>query len=246
MAIDYVLKLPCEVRRNVPEEKLVALVGHMSLAEFAVAEVRRAQPGIPMERVLSEYTVQLNQVRPDGVAAQMPVTIGQLLALARPLGPYRDHCQSCRANVADRPFGCIGKINYPIRKESEEWLLSRLPADGQSPGLSLLSRFLTEVGIDGRPIDALRSTLCELKQPVVRHWGARADRLQVTSSQMLQMLAFTGDIGPQQAALYTQLLGLAGVLSDPHPPSSNIEQFKTLMCAIVMSGRLNAQIRVTA
>ena len=31
MAADYVLKFPCEVRKNVPEAKLVALVGYMSL-----------------------------------------------------------------------------------------------------------------------------------------------------------------------------------------------------------------------
>jgi hypothetical protein len=36
------------------------------------------------------------------------------------------------------------------------------------------------------------------------------------------------------------------VLSDAHPPSGNIEQFKTLMCAIVMSGRLAAKITVDA
>jgi hypothetical protein len=49
MAVDYVLKFPCEVRKNVPEAKLVALVGYMSLAEFAVAEIRKSSPAVRME-----------------------------------------------------------------------------------------------------------------------------------------------------------------------------------------------------
>jgi hypothetical protein len=174
------------------------------------------------------------------------MTIGQLVELAQPIGQYRGHCPKCRANIADRPFGCIAKINYPIRKESEEWLLSRLPGDMKDPNLSLLFRFLSDLKIDGHPVDAMRPRLCELKEPIVRRWGTPADQKQVTSSQIIHMLAFGGNIGPQQSALYTKLLGLATVLSEPHPPSSNIEQFKTLMCAIVMSGRLNAEISVDA
>jgi len=243
MAVDYVLKFPCEVRKNVPEAKLAALVGYMSLAEFAVAEIRKSNPSAPMEAIL-KYEVQVSQARPDGTAQQVPTTIAQLVALAQPLGQYRAHCLNCRANIADRPFGCIAKINYPIRKESEEWLLSRLPSDVKDPNLSLLFRFVSDLGIDGHPVDAMRPRLFELKAPMVRRWGAPPDQKQLTSSQIIQMLAFGGNIGPQQATLYTKLLGLTSVLSDPHPPSSNIEQFKTLMCAIVMSGRLNAEISV--
>ncbi|GHU36437.1 hypothetical protein AGMMS50256_33020 [Betaproteobacteria bacterium] len=245
MALDYVLQFPCEVRKNVPEPKLVALVGYMSLAEFAVAEIRKSNPTVPMETILGKYEVRVSQTRPDGTAEQVPMTVGQLVALAQPIGQYRGHCSTCRANIADRPFGCIAKINYPIPKESEEWLLSRLPGDMKDPNL-LLFRFLSDLKIDGRPVDAMRPRLFELAVPVVRRWGGPPEPKQVTSSQIIHMLAFGGNIGPQQAALYTKLLGLTSVLSDPHPPSSNIEQFKTLMCAIVMAGRLNAGISVDA
>ena len=245
MAVDYVLKFPCEVRKNVPETKLVTLVGYMSLAEFAVAEIRSSSPALPLETILGKYEVHVNQTRPDGVVKQVPMTIGQLVEMAQVLRPHQGHCQQCRANIADRPFGCIAKINYPVRKESEEWLLSRLPSDANDPNLSTLFRFLSDLEIDGRPVDAMRPRLFELEAPVVRRWGALPTQT-VTSSQIIQLLAFGGDIGPEQAALYTKLLGLASVLSDPHPPSDNIEQFKTMMCAIVMSGRLNAGISVEA
>ena len=246
MALDYVLKFPCEVRRNVPEATLGALVGHMSLAESASAAIRKVDPGATREAILG-HQVEVRQTRPDGTVAQVPVSIGQLVALAQPLGQFRGHCVDCRANIADRAFGCMARINYPIREVAEHWLLSRLPGDATDPDLSILFRFLSDLDIDGRRVDALRPRLFERQEPVVRRWGPSTDAQQVTSSQIIQMLIFGGDkIVAQQAVLYTRLLGLASVLSDPHPPSDNIEQFKTLMCAIVMAGRLDAGIGLDA
>ncbi|MCL2344418.1 MAG: hypothetical protein FWC58_01030 [Desulfobulbus sp.] len=242
MALDYALKFPCEVRKNVPEAKLVALVGYMNLAQFAVAEIRKSNPAEPLETILGKYQVHVNQRRPDGITEQVPMNIEQLVTLAQPISQYIGHCTECRANIADCPFGCIAKINYPIRKESEEWLLSRLPDDMKNSNLLLLLRFLSDLKIDGHLVDAMRERLFELKKPLTRHWGSPPNQQQITSSQIIEMLAFGGNVGPQQAGLYTKLFGLLSVLSEQHSPSSNIEQFKTLMCAIVMSGRLNASI----
>lgn len=247
MALDYVLRFPCEVRKSVPEATLATRFGYMSLAESAMAEIRRSNPEASTEAILGNYQVEVRQTRPDGTVAQAPMSIGQLVSLAQPLGQFRAHCIDCRANIADRPFGCMARINYPVRKEVESWLLARLPGDGNDPNLSNLFRFLSELEIDGRPVDVLRPRLFELQQPVVRRWDTSTGERRVTSSQTIQMLVFGGaKIFPQQAALYTRLLGLASVLSDPHPPSDNIEQFKTLMCAIVMAGRLDAEIGLDA
>src|SRR4051812_35648328 len=105
MAIDYVLKFPCEVRKSVPEAKLVALVGHMSQAEFAVAEIRKANPAVAMETILAKWEVRVSQTRPDGTATETPMTVGQLVALAQPIRQYLEHCPKCPANIAARPFG---------------------------------------------------------------------------------------------------------------------------------------------
>lgn len=244
MALDYVLRFPCEVRKQVGEDKLTTLVGYMSLAEFAVAQVRKANPDESMENILGKYQVQVQQTRPDGTVTPAPMTIGQLVAQAKAIGPHRAHCADCRANVADRPFGCIAKVNYPIRRETEEWLLARLPADAAHPNLQLLLRFLPEFQVDGRRVDAIRERLFEQKQPLARRWTTANGERQITSSQMLELLGFGGSIGPDQADLYARMLGLAGVLSEAHPPSDQIEQFKTLMCAIVMTGRLRAELHI--
>lgn len=247
MAIDHVLQFPCDVRKNLPESKLRACVGYLSTAEFAIATLRREKPGVGQDELLDDYKVGISQRRPDGTTEQTPVTIRHLLSLAQPLAPYRDACGPCRANIADRRFGCIAKINYPVARESEEWLLSRLPDDENEPGLSLLFRFLEDMPIDGRKVDAQRQPrLFELQQPLVRRWGNIFTGKKITSSQILQILCFEGAIAHAQAVLYTKLLRLDSVLSDPHPPSANIEQFKTLMCAIVMAGRLQATVEVDA
>jgi len=241
MALDYILKFPCEVRKHTPEAKLIVLVGYKSIAEFYVAEIHKSDPSLPMETILS-YEVHANQLRPDGVTKQSPMTLEQLFALVQPIEKYTEHCKDCPSNIANRPFGCFAKINYPISKEAEEWLLSRLPTDADDPNLLLLLRFLSDLEIDGHVIDSMRDTLCELKNPVVRRWESIPNQKQVSSSQIIQMLGFGGKIKSSQAMFYTEVLGLASVLTESHPPSSHIEQFKTLMCAIVMSGRLNAEI----
>ena len=103
MSIDYALEFPREVRRNVPAEKLAVLVGYMSLAEFAVAEVRKSNPDMPIDTILAKYEVRVSQTRPDGTTQQVPMTIGQLVSQAQSLRPLREHCavprEHCRQAV---------------------------------------------------------------------------------------------------------------------------------------------------
>lgn len=229
-----------------PEAKLRAMVKHRGVAEFAVDKFKQAYPSYGMDTILNECKVEIGVTTPDGTARQMPVTIAQLLSMTAQLDEVKSHCKECRANVADRDFGCIGKVNYPITSEAEGWLLARLPEDAKSPSLSMLLKFLSDLEIDGAPVDSLRTRaeIFESKTPAVRGWGGWFNKQKISSSQILHMLAFGGAIAPQQAQLYTKLLGLTAILSQPHPPSNLVEQFKTFACAIVMAGRLNAQLDV--
>jgi hypothetical protein len=246
MAVDFSLRPACDVRKAIPEPKLASLVRHRSLAEFAQVQFRRAHPELDDQAIRERLTVNIAVNGPDGMAREMPVTLSKLFAMTKELDPWRATCAPCRANVADRPFGCIGKINYPIAPESEAWLLTRLPQDAGHPGLALLFRFLADLGFDGATVDKARGNTKLFSQPraAVRHWGEGAARQTITSSQLLQFLVFAGEISPKHAALYTRVLNLETVLKDPHPPSPNIEQFKTFFCAVVMAGRLECALGV--
>ena len=246
MALDFSLRLPCEVRKAIPEPKLALMVQHRSLAEFAQGKFKEAHPELDEQTIRERLTVEITAKAPDGVARETPVTLSKLFDATKGLDPWRATCPPCRANVSDRAFGCIGKINYPIAPEAESWLLSRLPPDTQHPALTLLFKFLADLNIDGLPVDKTRSNarIFSQRRAAVRHWGEGVARRTLNSSQLLQILLFGGDIGPQQAALYTRMLTLETVLKDPHPPSANIEQFKTFLCAVVMAGRLNCGLGV--
>lgn len=248
MAIDYVLRLPCAVRQDFPEPKLVALVRHLGVAEFALGKLRQTHPQHDPRTLAEQCTVEITTTAADGTARQLPVTVAQIFSMVAPLGKVREHCKTCRANVADRHFGCIAKINYPISREAETWLLARLPDDENNQDLQLLLKFLADLGIDGAPVDEQRgrTQVFEAKSAPFRTWGGIFDRRKITSSQLLHMLAFGGTIGPEQARLYTRMLGLNTILSEPHPRSDQIEQFKTFFCAVVMAGRLNAPVDTDA
>jgi hypothetical protein len=248
MATDYSLQFPCEVRKAIPEAKLFYLVKQRALAQFAAAKLREAHPEADTETIFNKWTVVSTVTGPDGTAKQVPVTIAQLLSETAPLDNMSGHCQKCRANVAARPFGCIGKINYPITSVSEGWLTSRLPDDAENPGLKLLLKFLEDLEVDGAGVAQFRArpAMFESKVPKIRSWGSWPSQRQLSSSQLLQILVFGGNVVAQQAQLYTKLLGLDTVLTEQHPRSDQIEQFKTLFCAIVMAGRLNCGIYVEA
>lgn len=249
MAIDFALQKPCAARRHTPEVKLRAMVRYWGIAEFAMAQFREKFPHADNETLASKCTIEIAVKGPDGVAKQTQVTVGQLLDVIEPLSELDGECKGCPANVSGRSFGCIGKVNYPIRKEAEDWLLARLPDDAKDTNLAELLQYLADLGIDGAPVEAqrARSRMFERRETAVRKWGGWfGGKKQVTSSQLLHLLAFGEAIGPEQAQLYTRLLGLARLGAEPESASNAVEQLKIFLRAVNLSGRLGARLAVEA
>lgn len=249
MAIDFALQKPCVARRHTPEVKLRSMVRHSAIAEVAIAQFREKFPHADNETLTAKCTVEIAVKRPDGTVIQTQVTVGRLQDMIAPLQELDGECKGCPANVSGRSFGCIGKLDTPIRKEAEDWLLARLPDDAKDETLAQLVRHLADLGIDGAPVEALRSRsrLFERKEAAVRKWGGWfGAKTQITSSQLLQMLAFSEDIAPEQARLYTRLLGLAKPASEPQTPSEAVQQLNALLRAIHLAGRLDVRMVVEA
>lgn len=249
MAIDFALQKPCAARRHTPEVKLRSMVRHQGIAEFAIAQFREKFPHADEDTLTEKCTVQIEVKRPDGTRIQTQVTIGRLQEMIAPLLGLDSECKGCPANVSGRSFGCIGKVNYPFGKAAEDWLLARLPDDAKDANLALLMKYLDDLGIDGAPVDALRSStrIFERPEAAVRKWGGWfGPKKQITSSQLLQMLAFGEFIGPEQAELYSQLLGLARLGTEAVPASTTVEQFRIFLRAVHLAGRLDARLAVDA
>ncbi|WP_157281279.1 hypothetical protein [Pelomonas sp. Root1237] len=249
MAIDFALQRPCTARRYTPEVRLRSMVRHRGIAEFAIAQFREKFPHADSDTLTSKCTVEIAVKGPDGMAIQMQVTVGQLLEMIAPLSELDGECKGCPANLSGRAFGCIGKVDYPIRKEAEDWLLARLPDDGKDANLVLLLKYLADLGIDGAPVEAQRAKprVFERKEAAVRKWGGwLGPKMQITSSQLLHMLAFSESIGLEQAQLYSRPLGLAKLGSEPGEISDAVEQFRVFLRAVNLAARLNAKLAVEA
>jgi hypothetical protein len=247
MAIDFALQKPCAARRHTPEVKLRSMVRYLGIAEVAMDQFRAKFPHADNETLTSKCTVEVDVKRPDGTLIQAQVTIGRLKDMIAPLSELDGECRGCPANVSGSSFGCIGKVNYPIRKEAEDWLLARLPDDARDANLALLLQHLSDLGIDGAPVEAQRSNsrLFERKEAAVRKWGGWfGPKAQITSSQLLQMLAHGEAIKPEQAQLYSRLLGLARLGSEPESAADAVQQLRVFLRAVNLAGRLDARLAV--
>jgi len=248
MAVDYAINYSCVARQKFGAPRLATMVKKQDLAEFAIARYREAEPGLDIETIIHQRTVNIGITRPDGKVEQTDVPIVQLLALAAPLESVIEHCRRCPANIVMRNFGCINQVNYPIPQEAEEWLLSRLPDDAGAPTMKLLFKFLTDLSVDGAEVDKLRQrgNLFESKQPVIRVWKGWLSKKQISSSQILQMLVYGGSIGSAQASLYAHILNLSAAQGEARSQSKVIEQFKTLMRAVVVASRHHCELAIDA
>ncbi|MGM9483307.1 hypothetical protein ACS5PN_19075 [Roseateles sp. NT4] len=247
MAIEFALQKPCAARRHTPEVKLRSMVRHADSAEVAIAQFREKFPHADEDTLTSKCTVQIAVKRPDGTIIQTQVTVGRLQDMIEPLSELDGECKGCAANLSGRSFGCIGKVNTPIRKEAEDWLLARLPDDAKDDQLVQLLNHLADLDIDGAPVELQRagSRMFERKEAAVRKWGGWfGAKTQITSSQLLQMLTSSEAIAPEQAQLYTRLLGLSKLGAEPESAAAAAGQIKTFLRAINLAGRLDARLAV--
>lgn len=247
MAIEFALQKPCSARRHTPEVKLRSMVRHRDVAEFAIARFRAKFPLADEETLTAKCTVEIAVKRPDGTVIQTQVTVGRLQDMIAPLGELDGECKGCPANVSGRSFGCIGKVDTPLPKDAEEGLLARLPDDAKDAQLAQLFQHLAEQGVDGAPIEDLRSRtrLFERKEAAVRKWGGWfGAKRQITSGQLLQMLLLGETVTPEQARLLTRLLGLARLKTEPAAAADAAQPFRLLLRAINLAGRLEARLAI--
>lgn len=246
MALEFALQKPCAARRDTPEVKLRSMVRQAAAAEAAIARFREKFPYADEDTLTRKCTVETTVKRPDGTVIPIQATVGRVQELIAPLSELDGECKGCPANVSGRSFGCIAKVDYPISKEAEDWLLARLPDDAKDAVLVQLLEHLADHAIDGAPVEALRSRMFERREAAARKWGGWfGPKVQITSSQLLHMLAFFDDsIPPEQARLYARLLGLARLGAEPETVFDAVEQFRLFLRAVNLAARLNVPLAV--
>lgn len=191
MAVDLALLYPCPPRDKLGDgdpgrgtEVILDCLKARSRAE-ALAEVVRRDGRSP-----EGVSVTVHRYTPDGLSEPVEVTYEELLEQAAPLDEHAGHCTNCPANLLKEPYGCVGAINYPIRRAAEEWLIGLArPAD--EAGGFLFLRAIEDFGYDGEPIRRFRQAgLFELKRGLTKKLGPGKT---VSSDQLFQAVFCIGE-----------------------------------------------------
>lgn len=166
MGIDYVVDQPCQVKRTLSTDGMVALIRQRYRAVAAIEAVRRdAQPD---EQAMGA-TFPIMLASPGGVR-KADVKVSGLLAGTEKLGWLQKYCRGCPAS-AGKAFGCYRTLDYPVSRRAEEWLAAtarNAAAKGGAAGLAL--DYIVEKDVDGGSVSRMRADpdggFFELKRPL--------------------------------------------------------------------------------
>jgi hypothetical protein len=210
MAIDYIIDMDCEVKRQLTKDGLVSMVKQKNRAAALIDVL--AKGGKSREEALN-HTFRLQLMTPRGIE-EKEQKVSDLLESTRHLETLGAHCTNCvlRPNGLNEalsggptiePFGCYRSINYPISRKAEEWLAGiarEALANGGASSITL--NYIVDNKVTGREINALRGhqgRFLELEMPleVVISKGLISKKA-VNTGQIMFMLFGFPVVEPQQ------------------------------------------------
>ncbi|MCL2340824.1 MAG: hypothetical protein FWC49_03860 [Proteobacteria bacterium] len=256
MAIDYYGLFPCKVRESISDADLLRMEKARNRAN-AVLEITRKNPQADKSKPESEWTFKTVVLGPDGPQAT-EMRVADLLAESAPLGSLAANCVNCPSNIRSSDFGCGGTVHYPITALGENWLVSRLPADLNTPAGQLLTRAIADFGYNGAAVDAARGRkeIYETDKPAERKWGGFfSKKTKITSSQIMQMAFLVGNLQPTHAKLIAYFLGFLNddfsisnnPINRPQPDDdSSIIEMKIFFSVAALAGISNVSVLIDA
>lgn len=194
MSIEFVVDLACTPKSQLGFDEW-----------YRVVRTSRRVEALRARGAPDDATVTVSRSTDAGVRS-VQLRVADMAREAERLVPLAAHCASCPARALPMAFGCLGSIEYPFSAANEGFLFSRLPTDDESTAGDLLLSALDEYGWTGARIEELRARgMFEQKRPLERRLGDEV----VTSSQLLEMCFFVGDLAPVHATLVALFLGAA-------------------------------------
>lgn len=196
MAIDHVIHYDCTPKQ---------IFGTAGILE-RLKSGERAQTIIQMfrengdERPPSEMGFEFTRSTPEGQEETELIVVQDILDLAEQLTPYAKYCEGCPANMAKRPFGCAGFVQYPLSGKAEAWLLNQLPSINEPLVWLLLKQGVENFEYNGQQVAALRqqdNTYFEDDQAAYRFLG----EFMLNANQTFEMIFMVGAINPNHAAI---------------------------------------------
>ncbi|MCU0465752.1 MAG: hypothetical protein MUF38_14440 [Anaerolineae bacterium] len=153
MAIDYTIDYPCAPKDNLTSEGITQRLKDEARAKAIIKLFRDAGDDRPPSQMGFEFT----RNTPDGTEETRVVIVQTLLDAAEDLRVWEPACSTCPANLAKKPFGCFGQIEYPLSGKGEAWLLDRMPPPDDTLVWLLLKQGVEEFQYDGEEVKKLRT-----------------------------------------------------------------------------------------
>lgn len=202
MAIDYIIDYQCVPKHTLTTQGILDRIKGSARAHAVINLFRKNGDNRPADQIGFEMA----RATPDGQQETRVVMVKDLLEAAAELTPLEHYCNGCPANNLQRPFGCMGEIQYPISDAAELWLLNRLPVPDEPLSWLLLRRAIEDADDDAGEISAMRAE----GQPYFQERGVLVRKLgeiTVSSNQVFKMLFLMGSIKPAYAAVLLVFFG---------------------------------------
>ncbi len=196
MAIDYVVNYACVPKHTLGTDGILARLKGRDQAQRVIQVYREAGDDRPFEQMGFEFT----RTHADGQEETQVILISDLLTAAQELHPLEGHCVGCVANALKRPFGCFGRINYPLTDHAERWLLLQLPTPSDAPLVwSLLGETLRELNEQSAMVESIRPQGVYFES--VLNPRRRLGEIAMSGNNLFYLLFMLGTFEPSRSAI---------------------------------------------
>ncbi len=217
MSIDWLVNHDCRPKQELSP---LGIYRRRQLRERfeRVAEVAKAAcpPGS-----ISAIELDFLEVNAQGSRTIRTLGSGDMAAMVRQLDHLQGDCTACSANVLGGPFGCYGRVRFPISGAGERWLIDSLPETLSTPAGEMLPQVLVRLGCDGSEFRWLRERAgryLELDEAPARSWAGPQGPFTTTTDGLYEAMFLTGGRDGVQAFHGILLCYLVGAFDDSSLP----------------------------
>lgn len=266
MAIDYVIDYLCEPKDILTTGGILSRLKGRAQAAEIIKLYRDAGDNRGYDRMGFEFT----RNTPEGETETQTVLISDLLATARQLDPLEQHCVGCPANITGNPFGCFGRVNYPLSDQAERWLLMQLPLPHEAPLVwTLLGEHLRDLNQYSASVQQIREggTYFESALNPRRKLG----EIALSGNNLFYLLFMQGHIPPSRVGIILLFFNAIPrnldapdifkltpaskdaverypfqIQSEPESDDRSVSELKTFFKALYTSWRFNVALQLDA
>lgn len=197
MAIDYVIDHLCAPKDAFTTGGILARLKGRDQADRIIQLYKDSGEG---HRPYDQMGFEMARSTPDGKQETQIIRVSEILEATQQLDPFAHHCTDCVANLQKKPFGCFGRINYPLSDNGERWLLMQLPQPHEALLVwTMLGENLRDLNIQSQQVQDIRESGSYMES--LRNPRRKLGEIAVSGNNLFYLLFMQGHITPSRAAV---------------------------------------------